>query len=227
MDIPVGDFVAITGESGSGKSTVASLLMRRNTGYDGAITIGGVPLSSIREESLMQTITYVGHESELFRGSVRDNLLMARKDASDEELWDALEHACAADFLRNADGLDTRLTEQAANLSGGQCQRIALARALLHDSPVYLFDEATSSVDAQSENDIMAQIRQLSGKKTVIVISHRLANITDANQIYVLENGRVVESGRHEALLAQKGTYALLWETQKELEAYARGGSVK
>ena len=100
-------------------------------------------------------------------------------------------------------------------------------RALLHDSPVYLFDEATSSVDAQSENDIMAQIRQLSGKKAVIVISHRLANITDANQIYVLENGRVVESGRHEALLAQKGTYALLWETQKELEAYARGGSIK
>ena len=227
MDIPMGGFVAITGESGSGKSTVASLLMRRNTGYDGAITIGGVPLSSIREESLMQTITYVGHESELFRGSVRDNLLMAHKDASDEELWDALEHACAADFLRNADGLDTRLTEQAANLSGGQCQRIALARALLHDSPVYLFDEATSSVDAQSENDIMAQIRQLSGKKTVIVISHRLANITDANQIYVLKNGRVVESGRHKALLSQKGVYARLWETQKELEAYARGGSVK
>ena len=129
MDIPMGGFVAIAGESGSGKSTVVSLLMRRNTGYDGAITIGGVPLSSIREESLMQTITYVGHESKLFRGSVRDNLLMARKDASDEELWDALEHACAADFLRNADGLDTRLTEQAANLSGGQCQRIALARA--------------------------------------------------------------------------------------------------
>ena len=129
MDIPMGGFVAIAGESGSGKSTVASLLMRRNTGYDGAITIGGVPLSSIREESLMQTITYVGHESELFRGSVRDNLQMARKDASDEELWDALERACAADFLRNADGLDTRLTEQAANLSGGQCQRIALARA--------------------------------------------------------------------------------------------------
>ena len=227
MRFTKGSFTAIVGESGCGKSTIAAILMGRNKGYTGTLTVGGIPLSEIGESSLMENVTYISHQSYLFKGTVRSNLLMARPDGSDDLLWQVLERVNLADFLRNEQGLDTVLNEKASNLSGGQCQRLALARALLHDSPVYIFDEATSNIDVESENDIMGEIHKLAKEKTVILISHRLANVAAADNIYVLDQGTVAESGTHSQLLARRGAYAQLWSAQQELENYAKGGEAR
>lgn len=224
MDFLKGSFTAIVGESGCGKSTIAAILMGRNKEYTGKITVGEMSLSEIREDSLMENFTYISHQSYLFKGSVRENLLMAQPDAEEDTLWRVLEQVKLADFLRNEKGLDTMLNEKASNLSGGQCQRLALARALLHDSPVYIFDEATSNIDVESENDIMSQIYELAKTKTVILISHRLANVTGADNIYVIDKGNVAETGDHKNLLARSGIYTKLWNAQQELENYAKGG---
>ena len=223
LNFPEGKFTAVVGESGCGKSTLASLLMGRNRGFAGSITVGGVPLTELSEESRMKSMTYVSHQSYLFKGTVRDNLLMGRPDADDKALWAVLEEVNLSDYLRTQDGLDTRLTERASNLSGGQCQRLALARALLHDSPVYIFDEATSNIDVESENHMMHTIYQLAKTRTVILISHRLANVVGADNIYVMDKGEILESGTHEALLKRHGAYADLWNTQQELEHYGEG----
>ena len=217
-----GSFTALVGESGCGKSTLASILMGRNRGYTGKVTVGGVPLSSIQEESLLRNITYISHQSYLFKGTVRDNLLMGKPAASDEELWAVLSRVNLAAFLKAEQGLDTRLLEKASNLSGGQCQRLALARALLHDSPFYIFDEATSNIDVESENDIMREIHELAKSKTVILVSHRLANVVGADHIYVLDHGTVAESGSHEELLSRHGLYERLWTAQQTLEQFGK-----
>ena len=224
MTFPKGSYTAIVGESGCGKSTIAAILMGRNKGYSGSITVGGTLLSEISESSLMENFTYISHQSYLFKGTVRDNLRMALPNADEDTLWQVLEQVNLANFLRSEQGLDTQLNEKASNLSGGQCQRLALARALLHDSPVYIFDEATSNIDVESENDIMAQIHKLAKSKTVILISHRLANVASAENIYVLDHGTIVESGNHKELLAKNSTYAQLWNAQQELENYTKGG---
>jgi len=196
----------------------------RNKVYSGNIRIGGMELSEISEESLMQNITYISHNSYLFKGTVRDNLQMGNPGADDAVLWDVLEQTKLADFLRSEQELDTQLTEAGGNFSGGQRQRLALARAILHDSPIYIFDEATSNIDMESENDIMEQIRDLARTKTVLLISHRLANAVDADRIYVLEQGSVAESGTHEELLYNSGTYAKIWNVQQELETVGKRG---
>lgn len=224
LRIPRGRFVAIAGESGCGKSTVASILMGRNRGYKGTIRIGDIELSDIAESSLMQNITYISHNSYLFKGTIRENLLMGNPNATEDEMWAVLEQTNLAAFLRNEEGLDTKLAEKASNFSGGQCQRLALARALLHDSPVYIFDEATSNIDVESENDIMEQILLLAKKKSVLLISHRLANITKADMIYAMEQGEVEECGTHEELLRKNGLYQKMWTTQQRLELYGKGG---
>lgn len=224
LRIPRGRFVAIAGESGCGKSTVASILMGRNRGYKGTIRIGDIELSDIAESSLMQNITYISHNSYLFKGTIRENLLMGNSNATEDEMWAVLEQTNLAAFLRNEEGLDTKLAEKASNLSGGQCQRLALARALLHDSPVYIFDEATSNIDVESENDIMEQILLLAKKKSVLLISHRLANITKADIIYAMEQGEVKECGTNEELLRKNGLYQKMWTTQQRLERYGKGG---
>lgn len=224
MEFPKGSFTAIVGESGCGKSTMAAILMGRNQGYTGTVAVGGTELKTINEESLMKNFTYVSHQNYLFKGTVRNNLLMGKPDAADDELWAVLERTKLADFLQNDKGLDTLLTENAANFSGGQRQRLALARALLHDSPLYIFDEATSNIDVESENDIMEQIHCLAKTKTVILISHRLANVTSSDNIYVMNQGTVCESGSHEELLARDDFYARLWNTQQSLENYGKDG---
>ncbi len=222
LSIPEGSFIGIVGESGSGKSTIASLITARNTADSGEISISGKGIRTVREGSLMKSITYIGFGSVFFKGTVRENLLPADPEASDEKLWKVLSDCALEDFLRAERGLDTVLTENAGNLSGGQKQRLALARAVLHDSPIYIFDEATSNIDIESEEAILNQIKLIAEDKTVIMISHRLANVTAADCIYVMENGSVAESGTHEELLLKGGVYARLWETQSALENYGR-----
>lgn len=224
IEFKAGCLTAVCGESGCGKSTIAAILMGRNNGYKGSVRIGNTELCDISEESLMKNITYISHSSVLFKGTVRENLLMAKSDAEDSELWQVLEKTKLADFLRGEKGLDTLLVENAANLSGGQKQRLALARALLHDSAVYIFDEATSNIDADSGNDIMEQIFELAKNKTVIVISHRLANTAKADMIYAMEKGEVRECGTHDKLVQKNGLYAKLWNAQQSLEAVRNGG---
>lgn len=218
MEFNPGSFSALVGESGCGKSTIASILTGKHTEYLGNIFIGGKELSGVSEDELMRRITLISHNSYLFKGTVRENLMMAKSDAKDSELWNCLERVNLSDFIKNEGGLELKLNEGASNLSGGQRQRLALARALLHDSPVLIFDEATSNVDVESENDIMKLIRELAHIKTIILISHRLANIVDADRIYVLEKGKVIENGTHEQLLNNDKCYARLWEKQRMLE---------
>ena len=218
LTIPQGSFVSLVGESGCGKSTIAALLSGSRTGYTGRVTLGGIPVQEIRQADRLRALTLVPHNATIFKGTVASNLWMADPDADEQKLWDVLEQVHLADFCRSQEGLATELHEGGSNLSGGQRQRLAMARALLHDSPIYLFDEATSNVDAESENDILQAIHGLAGKKTVILISHRLANVVDSDCIYVMEKGRIAEQGRHADLLAKNGVYSRLYQAQKQLE---------
>lgn len=221
VTIKEGSFTAIVGESGCGKSTIAGLLTSRNKGYSGSILIGGVELSSVSQKELMKRITLISHNSYVFKGTLRDNLVLGKHDATETELWSVLEQVNLADFVKNEGGLDYPILEGGANLSGGQRQRLALARAILHDSPIYIFDEATSNIDVTSENDIMKLILAMTDgedKKTVILISHRLANVTKADKILVMKSGNIIQSGSHDELLKEDNIYKTLWEEQQALE---------
>ena len=225
LDVPAVGVTALVGESGSGKSTVAALLAGRESGWEGQLLLGGKPLEGFSRADLARYVTTVPSAAHLFRGSVRENLLMARPDASDGELWDALGSVSLAGYLRTQQGLDTVVEQEGQNLSGGQRQRLALARALLHESSVLVLDEATSNVDVESEDAIMAAVREVARYKAVVLISHRLANVVDAPRVYVLEKGRVVGSGSHEELLRGCEAYGRLWGSQRELEGYAGAGA--
>ena len=216
-----GGFVGITGASGSGKSTLAGILTGANRSYTGSVEIGGIDLHDISAESLRDTVTYVGFRSFLFAGTVRSNLLMARPGASDDELWEALSRCRIDDFVRRSGGLDAPVSAEGTNLSGGQRQRLAMARALLHDTPVYIFDEATSNIDADSEAAIIDAVAELARTKTVVMVSHRLAALRGCDKMYVFEAGRVVQTGTHEELAGQDGPYARLWARQAELEDFS------
>ncbi|HIZ44592.1 MAG TPA: ABC transporter ATP-binding protein/permease [Firmicutes bacterium] len=221
--VPAGNFVSLVGESGCGKSTIAGLIAGKNRGFSGEILIGGMPAESVEEADLMKRVALVRHNSYLFKGTVEENLKMARPGASRKEMEEVLEQVNLLAFLESQDGLQTQLLERAGNLSGGQCQRLALARALLSDADVMIFDEATSNIDAESEEMIMDVIRGLAGKKTIILISHRLHNVLDSDCIYMLADGEIRECGTHEELMKQGGAYCRLYESQRRLEQYSRG----
>lgn len=223
MKIPQNSFIGIVGTSGCGKSTIASLLMGKNTINSGTLTIGGKNINEISEDSLVKNLTYISHNSTFFKGTVRENLLLGNPDADDAELWKVLDSCNLLAFLKSENGLDTQLLENAGNLSGGQKQRLALARAILHDSAVYIFDEATSNIDVESEEIILSQIEKMKSAKTIIMISHRLANVQNADCIYALEKGSMAEYGTHSQLLQKGGVYAKLWKTQSELENFGKG----
>lgn len=214
---------ALVGESGCGKSTIAALLTGKLRSYSGDVLFGNTSLSDISDQNLLQNVTYIGHQAHLFMGSVRSNLAMGNPEATEEQLWHALEQVNLAEFIKSLGGLDAPVAEKGSNLSGGQRQRLALARALLHNSQMYIFDEATSNIDVESEDVIMQQVHQLAQTKMVLVISHRLVNVKNADQIVVMQHGRVVGSGTHQELLATNDEYKRMTQAQTELENYVKG----
>lgn len=218
--IPKGQFVSLVGESGCGKSTIASLILGRNRQYQGKILLGGMDLKNIKEKSLMEHITLVRHNSYLFKGTVEENLLMGNPNATQEQMIEVLKKVNLWEFLNGQEGLWTKLAEKGSNFSGGQCQRLCIARALLHNTEIYIFDEAASNIDVESEEIIMDVIRQLAETKTVLLISHRLANVKKSHCIYVLSEGKIVEKGTHRELMEQSGVYKEMYRTQKNLENY-------
>ncbi len=214
---------ALVGESGCGKSTTTLLLMGDRRADEGQIFIGDMPIDKMDLKALRRKITRIRHDSYLFAGTIRENLLMGKEDATETQMKEALREVNLSDFVEKSGGLDFVLLEKASNLSGGQKQRLSLARALLHDTPIYIFDEATSNVDVESENDIMAVVRKLAKTKTVLLISHRLANVVSADQIYVLKDGMIVEKGQHEVLCKEDGYYHRLFRQQSALEQFGKG----
>lgn len=224
LSFPAGSFTALVGESGCGKSTAAELLAGTLTAEIGSVTANGIPVQELSRSARMRTVTLVPHDAKLFKGTVESNLRQAAPDAEEAVLWHALKAVNLEGFCRRQQGLQTPVSESGRNLSGGQRQRLALARALLHDSPVYLFDEATSNIDAESEDDIMTAIRAMRGRHTVILISHRLANVVDCDRIYVFSGGRTVETGTHTELLATGGEYSRLYHAQRALEQFGKKG---
>lgn len=220
--LTAGSFVSLVGESGCGKSTIAGIISAKNRGFTGEITIGGVSLSEVNESYLMKHVVLVRHNSYLFKGTIEENLRMAKPDATEEEMNTVLKKVNLLGFLQTQDGLQTKLLEKASNLSGGQCQRLVIARALLYDAAVYIFDEAASNIDVESEELIMDVIHELAKNKTVLLISHRLANVVESDQIYFLKNGEIQEHGKHEELMQKDGEYRHLYESQMALENYGR-----
>ncbi|OHS96579.1 ABC-type transport system involved in cytochrome bd biosynthesis, ATPase and permease component [Tritrichomonas foetus] len=220
LEIPSGQFVSIVGESGCGKSTIAQLIAGINKNYkNGSIKIYGNEINQIDELTLMSSITTVNHNSYIFKGTVRYNLKIAKQDATDEEFYNVLKEVNLYDFVKSQQGLDTPIEERGSNLSGGQCQRLAIARALLANSSIYIFDEATSNIDVESEEAIMKVIHKIAeSKKTVLLISHRLANVVKSDRIYVMESGKVVGCGKHEELMKNNDVYNKLYTSQFNLE---------
>lgn len=211
---------ALAGLSGCGKSTIASLIIGENKANSGSIAISGINVCDLSKEAVRRKITRIGHESYIFKGTIRDNLLMGNENASDNLLLAALKKVDLLELVMENGGLDMQITEKAGNISGGQRQRLALARAILHDSDIYILDEATSNIDVESENKIMEVVKEMSETKAIVLISHRLANVTKAHTIYVLENGSLKESGTHTDLIKNEGYYYKLYEKQRELEQY-------
>ena len=221
LEIPACSFVSLVGLSGSGKSTIAGILMGKNKGYKGSVKLNGRELTEFSSRSILDKMTMIGHDSWIFKGTVRENLLLGKPSATEEEMKEALRKVNLLSFVEAQGGLEMPLLSNGTNISGGQKQRLSLARALLHDTPVYIFDEATSNIDAESEEMIMEVIHELAKSRTILLISHRLANVVGSDCIFMLENGRVTEVGKHEELLKKGSSYSRLFKEQQELERYS------
>lgn len=222
LNMPHGQMTAIVGPSGCGKSTLASLLCGQIAPPEGTIYFGEREYYCVKRENIAQQITRVTHNGHIFNGTVESNLRMANADATEEEMITVLKQVSLWDYFSEKNGLKTVTESEGKNLSGGQAQRLSLARALLHNSKVYIFDEATSNIDIESEKIVLDVIRKISQVKTVIVISHRLKSIQDAQQIIVMENGKIVEQGSHDILMGAKGLYNQLYTEQYELENFSK-----
>lgn len=222
MTIKEKSFVSIVGVSGSGKSTIAGLISLKNENYKGSIKIGDIELDTIDKDDLYKKIVVVDHNSYLFEGTVYDNLKMAGNTITENKMNEALKKVELYDFLQTENGLNTVIMEKAANLSGGQRQRLALARAILFNADIYIFDEATSNVDVESEESIMQVIRDIAKEKTVILISHRLYNCIPSDHIYFLKDGIIMEEGTHDKLMNLNGEYAKIYNEQSNLESITK-----
>ena len=218
MYFPEKSLTAIVGESGSGKSTCVSLLMGAIRADKGEVLVGGTPIGELDRADYYSHLGIVSYNTYIFNDSVRNNFLAYAPSATDEEMYKALEEVALDTFIREEGGLDKVISEDGVNISGGQRQRLALAVNLLADKSVYIFDEATSNIDGESEALIMRGVKKLASRATVVLISHRMANVAGADNIYVLDGGRVAESGTHASLMVQNGVYAGLYRTQKALE---------
>ena len=219
IDIENKSMVALVGESGCGKSTITNLLLKLNKVQKGEILLNGINLNDIPFDELRQKISFISHSSYIFNSTIEENLRMGKDNASKEELYAALKKANLYDFVMSLDKkLETPVGENGSFLSGGQKQRLALARMILTNAEVYIFDEATSNIDVESEDSILETIYELSKEKTVIIISHRLANVKGADKIYVLDKGKIAESGTHENLMKNNSVYANLYTNQEKLE---------
>ncbi len=228
LEIENKSMVALVGESGCGKSTITNLLLKLNKVDNGSITLNGINLNDIPFDELRKKVSFISHSSYIFNSTIEENLRMGKPNASEKELYDALKTANLYDFVMGLDKkLQTPTGENGSYLSGGQKQRLALARMILTNPEVYIFDEATSNVDVESEDSILETIYLLAKEKTVVVISHRLANIKNADKIYVLDKGRIAESGNHKTLMNNNSVYANLYNNQKNLENIYNEESIK
>ncbi len=218
MNFPKKGMTAIVGESGSGKSTIVNMIVGALRPKSGSITIGNVPLENLSRDNYYSHLSVVSYNTYIFNQTVRENFLLANSSATDEQIFDALKLVNLEDFIKNNGGLDKIISEDGGNISGGQKQRLALAVNLVANKDIYIFDEATSNIDIESEAIIMQNIKALSKDKSVIVISHRLANVVSADNIYFMQNGQIKEYGTHTTLMANKYGYEKLYSTQKQLE---------
>ena len=217
---------SLVGKSGSGKSTIANIISGKIKNFKGDIFISKIKLLDIDEKNLLKNITIVSHNSYIFKGTVRENLLMADENLTDFQMNKALKQVNLFDFLQRENGLDTKILEKGSNFSGGQLQRLAIARAILKNSSVYIFDEATSNIVLESEQMIMKVIFELAKEKTIILISHKLSNVIYSDNIYFIEDGEIVASGKHKELLEKNKDYKKLYDLQYELENYKKGANI-